>query len=341
MDNLPLVSVLITTYNRKHMLKEAIDSVLKQDYNNIELIVSDNASEDETYILMEKYLSKYKNIKYIKREKNIGPFLNAKEAYKEIKGKYLLILSDDDYLVSDTFFSNGVKVMEEDKNISLVRGIVKMYYEDIKEYTFDHPYTSKEYTNGIDYFFNYHQEGYPHIDSTFALMRKEILDKSDIFNTKYDDNLYETWIYLYLFLYGNVYFLTNEIIACYRLHNNGRYTFDLDILKDFDKMIRLSKKLIKECSELYPEYDINTIQNTVERHVSDILRFKLNCMQTHMSYKEAYNMFKKSELAKEFPDLVKKLKPHAKFYFSIFSIYIDKDYIKITILGIQISIKRK
>lgn len=340
MNNKPLVSIIIPTYNRKNMLKEAVDSVLKQDYSNIELIVSDNASEDGTHILIEKYLSKYKNIKYIKREKNIGLILNVKEAYKEATGKYVIFLCDDDYLVSNTFFSNSVKVMEENKNISLVRGVVKIHNEDTNTFSISE-HNSREYIKGIDYFFNYHNEWYDHITSTLVLMKKDILDKSDIFNTKYNDNLYETWIYLYLFLYGDIYFLTDEIIACYRIHNNSRDTFNLDTLKDFDQMIRLSKKLIKECSERYPEYDINTIQNTVERHVFDILRFKLNCMQTHMSYKEAYNMFKKSELAKEFPNLVKKLKPHAKFYFSIFSIYIDKDYIKITILGIQIAIKRK
>lgn len=340
MNSKSLVSVIITTYNRKDMLKEAIDSVLRQDYSNIELIVTDNASEDGTHLLMEKYLYKYKNIKYIKREKNIGPFKNLAEAYKEIKGKYLLILSDDDYLISNNFFSNAVKIMEGNKNIALVRGIVKAYHEDTKYYSIDHLYMSHEYTKGIDYFFNYHQEGYPHIDSTFALIRKYSFDKLNIYDERYQ-NMYETWWYLYLFLYGNVYFLTNEIIGCYRIHNLSRDSSNLTTLKDFDGMIFIAKNLIKKCKEQYPEYDINTIQDTVERYVSDILRFKLNSMQTHMSYKEAYNMFKKSELAKEFPNLLKKLKPPTKFYFSIFSIYLDDQYIKITILGIQGTIKRK
>ena len=340
MNTNPLVSVIITTYNRKDMLKEAIDSVLKQDYNNIELVVADNDSIDGTYLLMKEYLSKYKNIKYIKREKNIGPFKNFVGAYKEIKGEYLLSLSDDDYLISNSFFRNAVKVFEENKNISLVRGIVKIYYEYTKDYSMNHSYISKEYTKGIDYFFNYHLKGYLHIDSTFALIRKCSFDKLNITDERYQ-NMYETWQYLYLFLYGDVYFLTNEIIGCYRIHNLPNDSSNLETLQDFDGMIFISKNLISKCHELYPEYDINTIQDTVERHVSDVLGFKLNCMQTHMSYKEAYNMFKKSKLAKEFPNLLKKLKPHRKFYFSIFSIYVDNQYIKITILGIQISIKRK
>ena len=64
MNDTPLVSVLIPTYNRKKMLKRALDSVLQQTYKNIEIYVSDNASTDNTIELMYEYSNKDKRIIY-------------------------------------------------------------------------------------------------------------------------------------------------------------------------------------------------------------------------------------------------------------------------------------
>ncbi|WP_181039128.1 glycosyltransferase family 2 protein, partial [Brachyspira murdochii] len=110
LDKKPLVSILIPTFNRAMLLKRAVESVLKQDYHNIEIIISDNASEDNTTDIVNSFSSEI--IKYIKREKNIGPVLNGIEGYKNVSGKYYMLLCDDDYLVSRTFISNAVEVME-------------------------------------------------------------------------------------------------------------------------------------------------------------------------------------------------------------------------------------
>ena len=193
---LPLVSVIIPTYNRKDMLKIAIDSVLKQDYKNIEIMVSDNASTDGTDVLMQEYCETYDNIRYIKRQKNIGAIFNSKEAYKIITGKYLIFLCDDDYLISPTFFTNAVKSMENDSNIVIVKGIVKTYYYKENRYSLS-SHNSKEYIKGIDYFLNYEKYGYDHITSTFALIRKETFDKCGRFDKFYLDYLTENWWYLY------------------------------------------------------------------------------------------------------------------------------------------------
>ena len=61
----PLVSVGIPTYNRVDWLKGAIDSVLNQNYSNIDIVVCDNASTDGTEKFMQEYCAKYENIKYL------------------------------------------------------------------------------------------------------------------------------------------------------------------------------------------------------------------------------------------------------------------------------------
>ena len=150
--DLPLVSVIIPTYNRRDMLKIAIDSVLKQDYENIEIIVSDNNSTCDTDILMQEYLEKYNNIKYIKRDKNYGAFYNGYNAYKEnSQGEYIFFLCDDDYLMGTTFIKNAVNVLENNGNVVLVTGFVVMYFEVIDKYITLN-YNSDTLISGIDYF---------------------------------------------------------------------------------------------------------------------------------------------------------------------------------------------
>lgn len=95
------VSVVIPTYNRKDLLKRALDSVLKQDYQNLEIIITDNASTDGTDMMIQSYLNDSRII-YIQRPQNIGIARNIKEGFLASTGKYFFCLNDD--LINDHFF---------------------------------------------------------------------------------------------------------------------------------------------------------------------------------------------------------------------------------------------
>ena len=60
----PLVSVVIPTYNNTEVLKQALESVLNQTYENIEIIIGDDSTNEETKNFIKPYLKKYSNIKY-------------------------------------------------------------------------------------------------------------------------------------------------------------------------------------------------------------------------------------------------------------------------------------
>ncbi|PHD74981.1 hypothetical protein COF64_13915 [Bacillus sp. AFS043905] len=95
-QNLPLVSVLIPTFNRAHYFRLALDSVLQQTYVNIEIVITDNSTNNETYNLIQPYLQLYPSIKYYRNPQNIGPVLNFIKAYELSSGDYVNILMDDD-----------------------------------------------------------------------------------------------------------------------------------------------------------------------------------------------------------------------------------------------------
>jgi len=98
----PLVSILIPVYNREKLVKEAIESAINQTYKNIEIIVVDNKSTDNTWEILKEYTSKDKRIKIYQNESNIGPVLNWKRCIELARGEYSKILWSDD-LIADTF----------------------------------------------------------------------------------------------------------------------------------------------------------------------------------------------------------------------------------------------
>ncbi|PRT19559.1 glycosyl transferase family 2 [Bacillus toyonensis] len=95
-DRMPLVSVLIPTYNRPHYFEKALCSVLEQTYPNIEIIIGDDSTNDETEKVLQKYLCKYSNINYIKNSSTLGQFENALMLCNEASGEYINFLMDDD-----------------------------------------------------------------------------------------------------------------------------------------------------------------------------------------------------------------------------------------------------
>ena len=124
--NNPLVSILIPVYNREELIIKSIDSSLKQTYNNIEIIIVDNCSKDNTWKLLQDYAKKDKRIKVFRNDKNIGPVLNWKRCLEEAKGEYAKLLFSDD-LISDNFIKNSLSVF--DKNVSQVRSMAKIFVD--------------------------------------------------------------------------------------------------------------------------------------------------------------------------------------------------------------------
>lgn len=115
----PLVSVIMPTYNRAYMIENAIKSVLNQTYENIELIIVDDGSEDNTYEVVSKYFDKG-DICYFKQKnkkqaeaKNVGLRL--------AKGVYIAFLdSDDEYLTEH--ISLRVELFRANPELDLIHG---------------------------------------------------------------------------------------------------------------------------------------------------------------------------------------------------------------------------
>ncbi|MBD2774457.1 glycosyltransferase family 2 protein [Iningainema tapete] len=112
----PLVSVIIPTYNRVEYLKEALNSAVKQTYQNIEIIVSDNCSTDNTQAVVESFPDS--RIRYWRQPTNLGMFANQMYAFKAGRGKYVASLHDDDMWKED-FLEKLVPLIDANPNLIL------------------------------------------------------------------------------------------------------------------------------------------------------------------------------------------------------------------------------
>ncbi len=94
----PLVSVLITAYNRQDYIGAAIESVLASTYTHFELIIVDDRSSDHTFAIAKEYEQKDNRVSVYQNPKNLGDYSNRNQAASYAKGEYVKYLDSDDML---------------------------------------------------------------------------------------------------------------------------------------------------------------------------------------------------------------------------------------------------
>lgn len=102
----PLLSICIPTWNRVQFLKLSLGSIKEQlgdiDNSRLEILVSDNCSTDSTSELVRNYMDEGIPIEYNRNEENIGPDRNFLKCAEMAKGKYVMLVGDDDILLPDS-----------------------------------------------------------------------------------------------------------------------------------------------------------------------------------------------------------------------------------------------
>lgn len=125
-----LVSVVIPTYNRKTMLIRLLEGILNSDYKNVEIIiVNDNSTDDTLNVIAGKY-KKFKNIRIVTNKKNLYTAGSRNKGAMMANGKYIFFI-DDDNVVTKKLISSLVEVMNTDENIGEV-GPIMYYYQNKK-----------------------------------------------------------------------------------------------------------------------------------------------------------------------------------------------------------------
>lgn len=123
----PLVTILIATYNRADLIGEAISSAQQQTYTNLEIIVLDDASVDDTEKIVCAYAEKDSRIIYFKQKTNVGIAQNRNSGLNQARGKYIAILDSDDVWVDNEKLSKQVAFLE----MNVKHGLVGTWLQNI------------------------------------------------------------------------------------------------------------------------------------------------------------------------------------------------------------------
>jgi glycosyltransferase involved in cell wall biosynthesis len=113
----PRVSVVVPAYQSARYVGQTVESVLKQTYDNVEVIVADHASSDGTWEILSRYASQ-PNFRLLRTEAGGGAERNWNRVTDEASGKYLKLVCADD-LLYPTCIAEQVAVMEADENVAL------------------------------------------------------------------------------------------------------------------------------------------------------------------------------------------------------------------------------
>ncbi len=119
-----LVSIIIPTFNRRQFLCECIDSVLKQQYNSLEIIVVDDCSQDDT---VEYLAHNYKGVSVIKLSFHCGPAHSRNKGLAASKGEYVLFLDSDVVLPNDQIISTMVEQLKKSPFLGQIGGEIPIY----------------------------------------------------------------------------------------------------------------------------------------------------------------------------------------------------------------------
>jgi len=171
----PLVSIIIPVYNREKYIIESIDSAINQTYTNIEVIIVDNCSTDNTWAVLEKLASSDNRIKIYRNDKNVGPVLNWEKCINYASGVYLKILWSDD-LISTDYLEKTLKLFEE--NIAFVFSGYDIFDDESKSTIYSSSFNFKNYS--VKYYLNqnilYNSTDFPVSPGACIFRRKDITD---------------------------------------------------------------------------------------------------------------------------------------------------------------------
>lgn len=137
-SDFPLISVCVITYNHERFINDCLQGIFSQDYPNIEVIISNDASKDSTHKTIELALKNFINhnsvrVKYFNQDNNLGICPNLEYAFKQCTGKYIAICEGDDYWISSNKLTKQVQALEDTEYVGSFHDVKYKRYGKVFE----------------------------------------------------------------------------------------------------------------------------------------------------------------------------------------------------------------
>jgi glycosyltransferase involved in cell wall biosynthesis/predicted O-methyltransferase YrrM len=126
---LPLVTIGMPVFNGAATVAQALESLLSQDYPRLEIVISDNASTDETLTICGDYAKRDHRIRIIRKQVNEGAVANFRAVLEAAEGKYFMWAAADDFW-TPSFVSSLIPSLEKDHDVGVVMSAIERRYPD-------------------------------------------------------------------------------------------------------------------------------------------------------------------------------------------------------------------
>ena len=244
-----LISIVIPIYNTGKYLRRAINSVLKQTYKNIEIILIDDGSIDESGKICDEYDQKYDNIKVLhKQNQGLGPARN--DGIKLSRGKYLTFIDSDDSIL-ETHIENMYNLIIETGSDTCLAGCTRVLKEKeiiCKNVCAGQVYKDKEIKNNILTRMcgkKYNGSDYIEMSVCMALFSKNIIDKYKLKFVSERQLISEDLIFDFSYYVNSKKVCVSEDIGYYYYDNSNSLT-----TKYNSERFNLQKKMTNELIKL-------------------------------------------------------------------------------------------
>ena len=114
MNKAPLVSVVVPTYNQKDVVEQALQSIVDQSYDNLEIIISDDCSSDGTQSILSNFAERHPRVVLFLQKKNLGITANYNFLTEKCSGKYVATFAGDDVMLPNKI-ERQVDALEDDE----------------------------------------------------------------------------------------------------------------------------------------------------------------------------------------------------------------------------------
>ncbi|GKU77024.1 glycosyltransferase [Paenibacillus sp. L3-i20] len=308
-------SIVIPVYNVENYIQECLESVLKQTYEKLEIILVNDGSTDKSPIICDEYSKIDSRVKVIHKE-NGGLSSARNSGFNETSGEYIVFVDSDDWLHID--FIKHINDTINDAEVDVIVNNVVSYDEgnDVsKEQNYNLP-IGKVYS-GVEAFKHLYSQNEFWGAAWQFVVRREYLIKNNIVFTNgiyHEDERYSPELLLLTTKVG----FCSQALYMYRLGRQGSIINNFNIKKEFDKIFIIS--------------DLMKLSNSTELSGIRSHLLQSRCTQLYVGLiKTSYKYLKLNNIqSKELADQLKELRYVLKFNNSIkYKIF----YIAVTILG--------
>lgn len=240
----PKVTVAIPTYNRASLLKECLEVVLRQTFQDFEVIVSDNCSPDDTTETVRAFSDP--RIRYYRNESNLGAFANMNRCLELARGEYITIMHDDD-IYMPRFLEQEVRLLDAHPNVGMVHCAAFEIDQNRVPQRLGQVYSDTRIMKGKEVFVQFLHGHNVYCPSVMA--RASLYQTVGWFDPRYNSGDFHMW--LRMALHTDVAYLAQPLVAV--RHHEGRWSSATDPLQWFDAFVKVFEEGIAWGEAACPE----------------------------------------------------------------------------------------